>query len=214
MELRLWRPPSRSGESPLTCSDVATALGYPQDRSVYVPDHGVCPYARTRRLQVGGGSQEVARSAGGSVKGSAPASARVQALGCTLGCTSESDPRIKRRARRLSKPSQPVRSFGLSRDGVVRLIRAHPRPCVGVAAPVAARGSTDLVQLVAITAARDRSVVYKWRRVEGRAACTLLAAAVAVHVHPLSSDALAAILAARRSLRFTDQCQLSAPESP
>ena len=48
---------------------------------------------------------------------------------------------IQRRARRLSKPSESVRFFGLSRDGVVRLICAHPRPCVGVAAPVAAHGA-------------------------------------------------------------------------
>ena len=47
-------------------------------------------------------------------------------------------PRIRRRARRLSKPSESVRFFRVSRDGVVRLICAHPNPCVGVAAPVAA----------------------------------------------------------------------------
>jgi hypothetical protein len=47
-------------------------------------------------------------------------------------------PRIRRRARRLSKPSQSVRFFGMSRDGMVRLICSHPNLCVGVAAPGAA----------------------------------------------------------------------------
>jgi hypothetical protein len=47
-------------------------------------------------------------------------------------------PRIRRRARRLSKPSESVRFFGMSRDGVVRLICSHPNLCVGVAAPGAA----------------------------------------------------------------------------
>jgi hypothetical protein len=39
----------------------------------------------TRRLQVGGGSQEVCQTAEGGVQDSAPASVRVQALGCTIG---------------------------------------------------------------------------------------------------------------------------------
>ena len=47
-------------------------------------------------------------------------------------------PRIRRRARRLSKPSESVRFFGMSRDGVVRLICSYPNLCVGVAAPGAA----------------------------------------------------------------------------